>query len=81
MHRDSIFRKAYQRKENRLFLGFDYTEKVLEKTVSSQMFGVTPFLDGFLSNLNKMLVNNIESVKKIKIFANPAVDKNEPKFN
>jgi hypothetical protein len=28
-----------------------------------------------------MVFNNIEAVKKIKIFANPALDKNETKLN
>jgi hypothetical protein len=81
MRKDSIFRKAYGRNEKRLYLGFDYTAKVLEKTISPQIFGVSAFLDGFLEKLNKMVVNNIDAVKKIKIFANPALDKNETKFN
>ena len=81
MHRNSIFRKAYERSEKRLYIGFDYTDKVLEKSVSPHMFGVSAFSDKFLSFLNKMIVNNIEAAKKIRIFANPAVDKNETKFN
>ena len=81
MHKDSIFRKAYQRNEKKLYIGFDYSKQILEKTLSPQMFGATPFLDSFLEKLNNMVYNNIEAVKKIKIFANPALDKNETKFN
>jgi len=81
MHKDSIFRKAYERKEKKLYVGFDYSKKILEKTLSPQMFGTSPFLDGFLEKLNKMVYTNVEAVKKIKIFANPALDKNGTKFN
>jgi hypothetical protein len=81
MHKNSIFRKAYERGEVKPYLGFDYKEKVIERTVSPQLFGVSERFDGFLKRLNIIMVNSIESVKKIKIFANPALDKNETKFN
>lgn len=81
MHRDSVFRKSIERKERRLNLGFRYKDRIIEKTVSPYLFGVSSFMDGFLSRLNRMFFNNIEAVKKIKIFANPALDKNETKLN
>lgn len=81
MHKDSVFRKTFGRNEKRLYLGFDYKKVVIEKSVSNYMLRTTPFFDGFLSKLNKIVVENIEAVKKIKIFANPALDKNETKLN
>jgi hypothetical protein len=81
MHRDSIFRKPTERKENRLYLGFSYKGKIIEKTVSPYLLGISPFMDKFLLKLDNMVFNNIEAVKKIKIFANPALDKNETKLN
>jgi hypothetical protein len=81
MHKDSIFRHTFSRNEKRLYLGFDYKKVVIERSVSNYMLRTTPFFDGFLSKLNKMVVENIEAVKKIKIFANPALDKNETKLN
>ena len=81
MHRDSIFRKPTELKEKRLYVGFKYKNSVIEKTVSPYLLGVSPFMDKFLSRLNAMAFNNIEAVKKIKISANPALDKNETKLN
>jgi hypothetical protein len=81
MHRDSIFRKPAELKEKRLYVGFKYKNSVIEKTVSPYLLGVSPFMDKFLSRLNAMAFNNIEAVKKIKISANPALDKNETKLN
>ena len=81
MHRDSIFRKSIERKENRLYLGFSYKDKIIEKTVSPYMLGVSTFMDKFLLKLDAMVFNNIEAVKKIKIFANLALDKNSTKLN
>ena len=81
MHRDSIFRKSIERKENRLYLGFSYKDKIIEITVSSYMLGVSAFMDRFLLKLDAIVFNNIEAVKKIKIFANPALDKNTTKLN
>ena len=81
MHRDSIFRKSIERKENRLYLGFSYKDKIIEKTVSPYMLGVSAFMDRFLLKLDAIVFNNSEAVKKIKIFANPALDKNTTKLN
>ena len=81
MHRDSIFRKAGERKEQRLYIGFKYRDKIIEKTVSPYLLGISSFMDKFLLKLDAMVFNNIEAVKKIKIFANPALDKNETKIN
>jgi hypothetical protein len=38
-------------------------------------------MDSYLSYLNKIVYEWVESVKQIKIFANPAVDKYEDKIN
>jgi len=81
MNKDSIFKKSIERKEQRLYLGFSYKDKIIEKTVSPHLFGVSTFMNGFLSKLNAIVFTNIEAVKKIKIFANPALDKNETKLN
>jgi len=81
MNRDSIFRKSIERKEQRLHTGFSYKDKILERTVSPYLLGVSSFMDGFILRLDRMVYNNIEAVKKIKIFANPALDKNETKLN
>lgn len=80
MVKDSIYRPIYERKENRKNTGFDYKGKILERTLSSQMFGAHPLLDYLLSQVEKIVYEWVESVKQIKISANPALDKYENKI-
>jgi hypothetical protein len=54
-----------------------YKGKILQKTLSNQMFGANPVLDGFLAKIENFMYEHVEAVKQIKIFANPALDKNE----
>jgi hypothetical protein len=81
MVKDSIYRPAFKRRELRVGLGFDYKDKILKKSMSSQLFGINTTIDTYLSYLNKIVYEWVESVKQIKIFANPAVDKYEDKIN
>jgi hypothetical protein len=81
MIRNSIYWGIYNRKDRRLNLGFKYKGQVLKKTLSNQMFGVNPILDGFIDYMESFIYEHIEAVKQIKIFANPALDKNENRLN
>jgi hypothetical protein len=45
------------------------------------MFGANPVMDVFLSYMEDFIYEHIEAVKQIKIFANPALDKNENRIN
>lgn len=81
MTKNSIFKPAFDRRENRLHTGYDYKGKILKKTMSSQMFGVNPTLDQFLADIDDVVYEHIEAVKQIKVWANPALDKYENKIN
>lgn len=81
MVKDSIYRPIYSRREKRLNLGYDYKDNIMKNTLSSQMFSVNSTLDLFIKRINDIVYNWVESVKQIKIFANPAVDKYENKLN
>jgi hypothetical protein len=81
MVKDSIYRPIYERRERRLNLGFDYKDNIMRNTLSSQLFNVNSTLDTFIKRINDIIYNWIESVKQIKTFANPAVDKYENKIN
>lgn len=81
MIRNSIYASTYNRKDKRLHLGFYYKGNILKKTLSNQMFGANPLLDGFLARMETFIYEHIEAVKQIKIFANPALDKNENRIN
>lgn len=81
MVKDSIYKPIYERRERRLHRGYDYKDNIMKNTLSNQMFNVNPTLDKFIKMVNDVVYNWIESVKQIKIFANPAVDKYENKIN
>jgi hypothetical protein len=81
MTKDSIFRAAFNRKQELLNTGYDYKDKIIQNTISSQMYGVNEILDTFLKNINEVMYKNVEAVKQIKIFANPALDKYESNIN
>lgn len=81
MIRISIYWPLYNRKDRRLHLGFKYKGRILEKTLSNQMFGNNIIMDTFLTQIDKIMYEQIESIKQVKIFANPALDKNENRIN
>ena len=75
MVKDSIFRPIFDRREKRLHLGYDYKGKILKNTTSAQMFDVNEILTKYIGYLESVVYEWVESVKQIKIFANPALDK------
>jgi hypothetical protein len=81
MIRNSLYQAVYNRKDQRLHLGHRYKDDLMRRVLSNQMFGANPIMDTFISFLQNYLYEHIESVKQIKIFANPALDKNENRFN
>lgn len=81
MIRNSIYAPLFNRKDDRLHLGFKYKGKVLSKTLSNQMFGANPVLDRFIAYMEPYIYEHIEAIKQVKIFANPALDKNENRIN
>lgn len=81
MTKDSIYRPIYKRRQKRLNLGYDYKDNIMKNTLSSQMFNVNSTLDKFIKSINDVVYNWIESVKQIKIHANPAIEKYEKDLN
>jgi len=81
MIRNSIYAPLFNRKDQRLHLGFKYKNQVLKKTLSNQMFNANPTLDAFLAYMEVYIYEHIEAIKQVKIFANPALDKNENRIN
>ena len=62
--------------------GFDYKSSpiLLRKSLSPNMFENSN-LAGFLDTIDSIIVNNIESVKRIRIFNNYSLDKDDKKIN
>ena len=81
MIKDSIYKPIYERREKRIHLGYNYKDNIMRNTISDQVFSVNSTLDKFIKSINDTVYQWIESVKMIKTYANPAVDKNENKLN
>jgi hypothetical protein len=77
----SPYTKIQQSKDIVPNTGFDYEDKVLRRTMSKQMFRTNATLSGFLERIDKIVYELIECVKRIKTFANPALDKNDRRLN
>lgn len=80
MVKNSIYRPIFERNEKRQHLGFKYKDQILKNSLSNQMFSVNELLTNYISNIEKIVFEWVESVKQIKIHANPAVDKYEDKI-
>ena len=81
MIRNSLYQTVYNRKDKRLHLGYKYKDNLMKRVLSNQMFGVNTILDSFIAYIEAYMYEHIEAVKQIKIFANPALDKNENRLN
>lgn len=81
MTKDSIYRKIYERREKRMHQGYDYKDKIMKNTLSGQMFNINKPLDTFIKYINDVVYRWSDTVKQIKIWANPALDKHENKLN
>jgi hypothetical protein len=61
--------------------GYNYREEgLLSRFISNRMFG-NPVMDGFLKRLSPWFTEMTDSVKKIQIYNNYTIDKNEGSIN
>ena len=77
----SVFKAAYETGWDIKNTGYDYGDKLLNRTLSNYMFknpNVKQFLEGYL---NPIVVKLLNSVKYIRIFYNYAVPKDYQKIN
>jgi hypothetical protein len=81
MIRNSLYQTVYNRKDKRLHLGYKYKDNLMKRVLSNQMFGINTIMDSFIAYIEAYMYEHIEAVKQIKIFANPALDKNENRLN
>ena len=78
---DSIYDGLKHRKDNRKHLGFDYRGQILKRTLSNQMIGVSPILDGFIIRADGVMYGLVEAAKNVKKWFNYTIEKNETRFN
>jgi hypothetical protein len=77
-----LYSKALEFGEKRLNKGFDYHEKdIIVKRTMMPRFQNNESLKNFLSYVNDVVVNNIDSVKVIRTFFNFTVPKNDKNIN
>lgn len=60
--------------------GFDYKNQIFQRTVSNRMWQ-NSVMSGFLSRLNGIIAETINSVKRIRTFWNYTVDKDDTSIN
>ncbi len=62
-------------------VGYNYREGgMIDKFISNRMFG-NPVMDKFLEKLEPWFVEVTDSVKKIQIYNNFTIDKNDGRLN
>ena len=78
----NLFEKARRSQDKRKNLGFNYHEEniLLKKTMMPRMF-LNENVTGFLTYINNVMVNNIDSVKIIRNFFNYTVKKDDMNTN
>lgn len=74
---DNYYKIIKKRQINNSIIEYDYHNNLLKRSLSPELFNSNNFFKGFLTHINNILSNYIDSVKSIKIAANIAVDKNE----
>lgn len=81
MYKDSIYTKINQDSESRVAMGYDYSKNgLISKFVSPTLFGNTR-LGEFLNKIDKLLIEIVDSVKRIQFFFNFTIDKNDRRHN
>ena len=78
---DSPYTKIKTSKDQLLHTGYDYRYQVMRRTLSNVLYRSNGTFTAFLDKINAVVYELIESVKRIKTFANPALDKNERRIN
>ena len=78
----NLYSKSREHGENLKNLGFDYHQEdiLLKKTMMPRLFQ-NETVKGFLTYVNNVMVNNIDSVKIIRTFFNYTVKINDTKIN
>jgi len=74
----NLYSGAKTRKDNRLNLGFDYSEQLMQRNLSGHILRNQTMSD-FISFINDYLMNIINSVKKLQQFKNYTVKKDNTK--
>lgn len=78
----NLYEKSLEFGKDKKNLGFDYHQEdvILKKTMMPRMF-LNENVKGFLSYVNNIIVNNIDSVKIVRNFFNYTVKKTDTDVN
>jgi len=77
---ESLYDISETQNEVLLNEGFDYSNVLMQKTLSNYLFR-NENISGFITYINDIMVNLIESVKIVRVFQNFTVNKNYKKIN
>ena len=77
---DSLYDVSNTFNQNILNTGFNYSSTLLRKSLSAYLFQ-NENLSNFLSYVNDIMVNNTDSIKKVRIHNNYTVKSNTKYIN
>jgi hypothetical protein len=81
MYKDSIYTKMYQSGESVKDSGYNYRKGgMADKFFSNRMWD-NPVMEGFLKRLDPWFIEMTDSVKKIQLYNNFTIDKNDGTIN
>lgn len=80
INRDSYFEKTERLHEYQESTGFDYREKLMEKSISNFFYGERK-REGVIKNIEKLMVYMIDNVKNIKKTFVYSVNRNSRNIN
>lgn len=76
----SLYDIAKRRKDYLLNLGYDYKQKIFQRTMSEYIFS-DPRRYNFLNYLERIIQQLFDTVKHIKKQKNYTIDKNDTRYN
>ena len=77
--RKKLYDYAKTRKDNRLNLGYDYSEDLLKNTVSDHILR-NQVVNDFVAMLNDYILNLVSGIRRLKLYKNYTVKKEDTKI-
>jgi hypothetical protein len=81
MYKDSIYKKMYEQGEKVLHTGYDYEKRGLVKRFVASRMLMNTVMDEFLTRMDPLFKEFLNSVKKIQFYQNYTIDKNDSTLN
>jgi hypothetical protein len=77
--RKKLYDYAKSRKDNRLHLGYDYSEDLMRNTLSDHILR-NSVMNDFTSLINDYVINLVSGIRRLKLYKNYTVKKDDTKI-